>query len=47
MRRRHRSAHRAIWLVLCVLLPVILIGAMAVRRDGPREAPAVLLAPPR
>ena len=47
MRRRHRSVHRAVWLVLSVLLPVILIGALIVRRDGPLEAPAIQLAPPR
>jgi hypothetical protein len=46
MRRRHRVAHRAIWLALAVLLPVVLIGAMSIRHDGPIEAPAVRLAAP-
>lgn len=43
MQRRHRAAHRVIWLVLAVLLPAILIGAMSVRRNGPIEAPQVRL----
>jgi hypothetical protein len=47
MRRRHRSVHRAAWSVLLILLPAILIAAMAIRRDGPLEAPAIQLAPPR
>lgn len=46
MRRRHRTMHRAVWTVLAVLLPAILIGAMSIRRDGPVEAPAIRLAPP-
>jgi len=46
MRRRHRSVHRTIWLVLAVLLPVIVLVAMSVRRDGPIEAPAIRLAAP-
>ena len=47
MRRRHRSVHRAVWLVLSVLLPAILIGALTIRRNGPLEAPAIQLAPPQ
>ena len=47
MRRRHRAAHRKVWMILAVLLPVILIGAMSIRRDGPFEAPAIRLAPPQ
>lgn len=47
MRRRHRIAHRRIWLVLAVLLPAILIIAMTIRRDGPFEAPAIRLAAPK
>ena len=43
MQRRHRAAHRVIWLVLAVLLPLILIGAMSARRNGPIEAPQVRL----
>jgi hypothetical protein len=47
MRRRHRRMHRAVWTILAVLLPAILIGAMSIRRDGPIEAPAVRLAAPQ
>ncbi len=47
MRRRHRAVHRAVWTVLAVLLPAILIVAMSVRRDGPVEAPAIRLDPPQ
>jgi hypothetical protein len=46
-RRRHRATHRIVWVILAVLLPVILIGAMSIRRDGPLEAPAIRLAAPR
>jgi hypothetical protein len=47
MQRRHRNVHRTAWLVLAVLLPAILIGAMSIRRDGPLEAPAIRLAAPQ
>ncbi len=46
MQRPHRAAHARIWTVLVILLPVILIAAMAVRQTGPIERPARLLAPP-
>jgi hypothetical protein len=44
--RQHRRAHWGIWLVLSVLLPLLLIGAMALRQNGPTEAAPVRLAPP-
>jgi hypothetical protein len=47
MRRRHRAAHRAIWTVLAVLLPAVILVALALRPSGPLEAPAVQLAPPK
>lgn len=47
MQRRHRAAHRMIWLILAILLPLVLIGAMSIRRDGPLEAPAIRLAAPQ
>jgi len=47
MQRRHRATHRIVWVILAVLLPVILIGAMSIRRDGPLEAPAIRLAAPQ
>ncbi len=37
----HRRAHRAIWLVLGVLLPVLFVAALALRPDLPVEAEAV------
>ena len=46
MRRAHRRAHRRIWLGLAVLLPLLLLGAMALRQNGPTEAAPVRLAPP-
>ena len=45
MRRRHRAAHRAIWLVLAVLLPATVLLALALRPSGPVEAPAIRLGP--
>jgi hypothetical protein len=47
MQRRHRAAHRTIWLILAVLLPLVLIGAMSIRHDGPLEAPAIRLVAPK
>ncbi len=41
-----RRAHRRIWLVLCAALPLLLIGALALRQNGPTEAAPVRLAPP-
>jgi hypothetical protein len=46
MRRRHRLAHRWIWRVLAIVLPAILVGALAIRPSGPLEAPAIRLSPP-
>ncbi len=43
MRRRHRLPHRRIWAVLATLLPLLLLGALALCRDGPLEAPSVRL----
>lgn len=47
MRRRHRQMHRVIWTVLAVLLPGILLAALAIRPSGPTETAPVLLAPPK
>ena len=44
--RNLRRAHWRIWLVLSAVLPVLLIGALALRQNGPTEAPPVRLAPP-
>ncbi len=46
MRRRHRATHRGLWTVLAVLLPMIVILALAARRTGPLEAPQVQLTAP-
>jgi len=46
MRLGHRRAHRWIWRVLVVLLPAIVLGAVAIRPSGPLEAPAIRLSPP-
>ena len=46
MRRRHRAAHRGLWTVLAVLLPMIVLFALAARRTGPLEAPQVQLVAP-
>ena len=45
--RNHRAAHRRIWSVLLVLLPLVLLAAMALRQNGPTEAAAVLLSGPK
>ncbi len=41
-----RRAHWRIWLVLCAALPLLLIGALSLRQNGPTEAAPVRLAPP-
>ncbi len=46
MRRCHRAAHRRIWLVLAAVLPLLVLGALALRQNGPTEAAPVRLAPP-
>jgi hypothetical protein len=47
MTRRHRRAHRAIWLVLAGLLPGVVLLSLALRPTGPTEAPQIQLAPPK
>jgi hypothetical protein len=47
MRQRHRQVHRLAWVVLALLLPGILLVALAVRRGGPTETAAIQLAPPK
>jgi len=41
-----RRAHWRIWLVLSAALPLLLIGALALRQNGPTEAAPVRLAQP-
>lgn len=44
--RRYAATHRVVWTALAVLLPLLLLGALALRQDGPVEAAAVRLAGP-
>lgn len=46
MRLRHRRAHLLAWGVLALLLPAILLGALALRLATPQEHAPVRLAPP-
>lgn len=41
-----RRAHRRIWLLLAVALPAIVVAALSLRQNGPREAPPVRLSAP-
>ena len=41
------TAHRYIWHILVVLLPLTLLGALVLRPSGPTEAPQIQLAPPK
>lgn len=47
MRRRHRRIHRATWTALAVLLPLVLVISLTARREGPREAASIQIAPPK
>lgn len=46
MLRRHRAAHRAIWLALAALLPVIFATGLASRLRAPADDAPSRLAPP-
>jgi hypothetical protein len=46
MQRRHRSAHRRVWVLLSVLLPVLLLAALAFRQNGPAESAPIRLSEP-
>ena len=41
MQRRHRTAHARIWTALAIIIPAVLIAALALRQYGPTEKPAV------
>ena len=47
MRRAHIRAHRAIWLLLAILMPAVVVAALVLRPIGPDEAPQIQLAPPK
>jgi hypothetical protein len=44
--RAFRTAHRRIWTVLAVLLPLLVLGSLALRQNGPTEARPERLAAP-
>lgn len=46
MRQRHRRAHLAAWAVLALLLPAILLAALALRLGGPAEPAPIRLSAP-
>ncbi len=46
MQRRQRTAHRRIWMVLGVVLPTLVIFALASRQTVPVDRPAVLIEAP-
>jgi len=45
VRLRHRRLHLRVWLALALLLPAILLGGLALRQDGPADAPVRLAHP--
>ena len=47
VRRRHRGAHRVVWLLLAGLLPAVVVLSLVLRPVGPIEAPQIRLAPPK
>jgi len=44
--RRFTRTHRRVWTLLAVALPLVLLGALALRQSGPLEAAPVRLSPP-
>ena len=46
MKAVHRRAHRRIWAVLAVLLPLLLLGALMLRPGGPLEEAPRRVSPP-
>ena len=40
MKRAYRKTHARIWMALAVLLPLVIVVAMAVRQQGPTETRA-------
>ena len=43
LRRGFFRLHRMAWTILAVLLPLIIVGSLALRQSGPLEKPAVPL----
>jgi len=46
MQRSLRRAHARIWTALAFILPAIIVLGLAIRQNGPREAPPVRLSAP-
>jgi hypothetical protein len=46
MRLRHRRAHLALWGLMALLLPAVLVGALALRFGAPAPDAPVRIAPP-
>ncbi len=44
--RRYAATHRVVWTVLAVLLPLLLVSALALRQGGPMETAPVRLSAP-
>jgi hypothetical protein len=44
--REFRTAHRRIWIGLAILLPLLVLGSLALRQNGPTEARPERLAAP-
>jgi len=44
--RSFRQGHRRLWIGLAVLLPLLLLGSLAIRQNGPSEARPERLAAP-
>ena len=47
MKHAHIKAHRRIWLVLAILVPLGFALALVGKYNAPQDAPAVRLAPPK
>ncbi len=44
--RRYVATHRVVWTLLAAVLPLLLLGALALRQGGPLEAAPVRLSAP-
>jgi len=44
--REFRTAHRRIWIGLAIFLPLLVLGSLALRQNGPTEASPERLAAP-
>lgn len=44
--REFRAAHARIWVVMSIVLPLLVLGSLSLRQNGPIEAPPVRLSAP-